>query len=354
MVRIACLSSMLLLSLPCAALKFEDATPEEAGKMRVLWVRDCGQFERDAGTGCKPWETGFRGLVYNESGRVVYPGDAYALEERLAQRELRGIPYDEVWLRSNGGDLVQGVSVGAVLRRHQATVRVPRGARCISSCTVAFLGGLFRIVDEGATYEVHAASGYLSGFRTKDDERTLKRLTSGRIEDIEEELKRFAEQEHQGKPITCRYPADNSGILQYQQCAMGSRAWAWILFVHFQQALLPPGRSRGNEQELNEWFRNPPRLSYVTSQRLKQDAVRIQAEGEATVQEILMRLERDCMAEAIAELRARAVNLGPRAEPALKILEAMYSSRITGTASLSQETLLSMGYTTKFFSMGGR
>jgi len=62
-----------------------------------------------------------------------------------------------------------------------------------------------------------------------------------------------------------------------------------------------------------------------------------------------MRLERESMQQAIDELRPMLPSLGPRAEPALHMLETMYTSRITGTASLSYETLLQMGYITKVF-----
>ena len=88
---------------------------------------------------------------------------------------------------------------------------------------------------------------------------------------------------------------------------------------------------------------------YEGTAQLQQDAERITREGETAAHEVLMRIERDAMASAIAELRKILPELGPRAEPALNMLESMFSSRIVLTAELSQETMLKMGYITRIF-----
>jgi hypothetical protein len=112
---------------------------------------------------------------------------------------------------------------------------------------------------------------------------------------------------------------------------------------------LPPGREDANRMVLRNWLRAAQPSRYRSSPQFQQDVATVKREGVAAVQEILMRLERDTMQVAIDELRRLLPELGPRAEPALRMLETMYSSRITGTASLSYETLLQMGYITKVF-----
>jgi hypothetical protein len=134
----------------------------------------------------------------------------------------------------------------------------------------------------------------------------------------------------------------------------GERETAHELFMHFQKALqplgqLPPGREESNRQRLRSLLRGSTSGAYRDSPQLMKDAERIRREGVPAAQEILMRIERDSMQQAIDELTPLLPALGPRAEPALKMLEAMYSSRITGTASLSYQTLVQMGYVTELF-----
>jgi len=244
-----------------------------------------------------------------------YAGDAAQLRAILKHRN-----YSEVRLFSNGGDLNEGVELGLVLREAQATVRVYGTNACISACTVAFMGGLFRFVDKGATYQVHAYSKYRNGLPPE--------LVNRMRFDPEGELKRFAVEELRGE--------------------MGARFWAQRLFAYFQAGVLPLGAGTPNTARLKRWLQEQTSLpGYLKSEKLKEDAERIRIEGEPAAQEIVMRIERDCMEQAVNELRPLLPELGPRVEPALNMLETMFSSRIMMTASLSQETLLRMGYITK-------
>ena len=68
--------------------------------------------------------------------------------------------YDEVWMCSPGGNVEQGKRIGVELVKARATVRVPGNFRCVSSCTIAFLGGFIRIIEPEAKYLVHASSGF--------------------------------------------------------------------------------------------------------------------------------------------------------------------------------------------------
>jgi hypothetical protein len=315
-------AALIVLVLTCAAraeaLKFEPVSANQlpANVKSALWVRDCGK-------------QGFKDPKCTDAETMFSAGDATRLT-----RELMSRSYDEVWLASGGGNLDEGVGVGEVLRRFQVTVRVPPGYRCVSSCTVAFLGGVFRYLDDGATYEVHAASRFLE---SDADGRNMKEL----IADPEPNLREWAE--------LLLYGADlQNGRFK------GARESAQILFLHFQKALhplgvLPPGQEEATRARFKSMLRTTPPLSYVQSRRLADDVAQIRREGVPAAQEILMRIERDSMQEAIEEIRADLPSLGRRAEPALKILETMYSSRITGTAVLSRQTLVQMGYVTQLF-----
>lgn len=303
------------------ALKFDPVNPKllPPGVKSALWVRDCGK-QGFADKGCAESETMF------------FKGDAAKLT-----RELTGKNYDEIWLASGGGDLDEGLGIGDVLRRFQATVRVPLGYRCVSSCTVAFLGGVFRYLDEKASYEVHAASRFLD---EDVDGEGMKRLLANPAADLREwsELLLLGADSRNGR-------------------FRGARELAHLLFLHCQKALhplgtLPPGREDQNRQRLQALLRTTPKLVYSESRQFTEDVARITREGVPAAQDILMRIERDSMQQAIEEIRAVLPALGPRAEPALRMLETMYSSRITSTAVLSRQTLVQMGYVTELFDPG--
>ena len=294
------LSLLLLLMLLCIgssvkALMFESAKLSDG--RTVLLLHDCS--DRNKKNSCKKYMTMF------------YRGDADRLSAHLSSHR-----YDEIWLWSGGGNLDEGVKVGEVLRRFQATVRVPNGKYCISACTVAFMGGLFRFVDKEATYEVHAYSRYSGELRPK-----IRRLL---LSDPEGTLYKIARDEY----------AD-------------ARNWAIRLMAHFQIGV----RGKPDYAKLQAWKSKPRgRAPYLSSARFKRDVERLRNEGVAAAQEILMRIERDAMQQAIDELREHESELGSRAVYGLDMLQAMFTSRITLTASLSQETLLKMGYITRMAS----
>jgi hypothetical protein len=318
--RVAALTVLLSLPLaaPAEALKFEPVDPKllPAGVKSALWVRDCGK-------------QGFRDGKCEEAETQFFQGDSV----RLA-RELTGRQYDEIWLASGGGSLDEGIGVGEVLRRFQATVRIPPGYRCVSACTTAFLGGVFRFIDEGATYQVHAGSWFLE-------------------ESVEENrMKAFLSDP--GKMLTAWFQRLSMGENLPTWRFKSARETAHALFLHCQKALLPlgilaPGQETANRNVFANLLRSsPPRYS---SAQLADDVARINREGIPAAQNILMRIEVDLMTQAIEELRAAVPSLGPRAEPALRILETMYSSRITGTATLSRQTMIQMGYITEMVNL---
>lgn len=292
---------------PASALLIEDALPADSSGIAALWVRDCGNLERDKNRTCEEWQTQF------------FEGDSGRLRAALYSRKAAGRLPDEVWLYSGGGDLNEGILIARLLRQFQLTVRVRAGTACISACTVAFMGGLFRFIDPGATYEVHSASRYSGSVDPK---------LAAALASQPQAFQKLAHRQY----VSARYT--------------GRR-----LFALFQRTLLLPlGRENSvqeNDQYFERWALAAPSPHWYRS--AAQDAARLGLEGQAALQDILMRIERDAMAQTVADLRAMLPSLGRRAEPALRMLEAMYLTSIKETAILNPETLLRMGYVTKEF-----
>jgi hypothetical protein len=308
------------------ALMFEEQ--RLADNTLVLWIRDCGIKESDK---CLPEHERFIGPGDYSGPREparYYVGDAETLKRRLESRRASG-GYAEIRLWSGGGDLDEGVKLGRVLRTFQTTVRVVGGTSCVSACTVAFVGGLFRFIDADATYKVHSYSRWSRGFVGRNGQAIRNRLLA---DDPESELRRLAYAEQRGDEKTGQ---------------RGAREWAAVLLSYLQDNLLPLGRSAGTRDRLQAWLRLDPPNPYLSGDQTRVDADRIRREGELAAQQILMRMERDAMERSLDELRPLLPELGPRAEPALRMIEAMFSTRITDTATLSQETLFKMGYITR-------
>ena len=285
---------------PAFGLIVEDVSNQLSQGKKILWLRDCGTLEDPKG--CSIPRSRF------------WEGDADQVNHKLAQR------YEEVWLWSGGGDSDEGMRVGRVLRRYQATVRVRRGTYCVSACSVAFLGGFFRFIEDGANYEVHAPSRFRESIDDRSDSGFTKRLAV----EPEQELRRFVVKEFQEQ-----------------------RSWAAVRFRYVQQCLVPLGRTLPSSQVLDSWVARgggaPP---YLDSKELVADAARIRNEGKPAMQEVLLKLELRAKASAFEELR-HLPGLGIRAEAALNMIETMISTRITSSAVLTPERLVSMGFVTR-------
>lgn len=78
-------------------------------------------------------------------------GDSVRLKSFLASTG----PVSEIWLDSGGGNAAEGPLVGEVIRAARLKTRVAEGFACISSCSMAFLGGIVRQIDDNALYGLH-------------------------------------------------------------------------------------------------------------------------------------------------------------------------------------------------------
>jgi hypothetical protein len=59
-------------------------------------------------------------------------------------------------LDSPGGSLLEGIALARLFQKAEISVAVMRGAQCASSCAVAFIGARKRIIQRGASIDVHA------------------------------------------------------------------------------------------------------------------------------------------------------------------------------------------------------
>lgn len=116
-------------------------------------------------------------VIQSGNGRILMAEGGVGSSEgaRLAAAISSAGNIDEVWLASPGGDLAEGIKMGRILRGKGLSVRVPANHACISSCTVAFLGGVIRTVDAGGYYGIHMFSYF---FDAGSGEESMKRMTS--------------------------------------------------------------------------------------------------------------------------------------------------------------------------------
>ena len=320
--------AVALLSQPAVAhaLTFR-VVPNDGFGSKVLLIYDCGRIKEPE--------------TCSEKTTHFHSSDPQTLTTYWKQG-----PFDEVWLVSGGGDLEAGIEMANDLRVHAQAVRVPNARRlrgagyesagapvCASSCTVAFMGGQFRSIDEGTTYKVHAASSVA----WPDVESSLPAIRKivELVNDKDVGLRRVL------------YALTDD-----------SRQTARQLFTLFQDTLWLPLKSRSaqdterlrREQELNQWEReaHEPLRSYSAAMQARDEAI-LELEGTTALQDIMMRMERQEMSGAIREIRALVPRLGRRADAALAMLESMFeTSSILETNSMPRETLVNMGYVTEF------
>jgi hypothetical protein len=281
-----------LIAAPAWALKLRTLADYLGPGVDVLLIYDCGSI--GVKEECTEDEAGFSA------------GDG-----AMVAQQLRSKSYAQVWLNSGGGDLAEGVKVGEALRDYKQFVVVPKGMTCVSSCTVAFLGGVIREVDPQGSYQVHAYSRVMMA-----TPKYLERFTG---EDGEINLDDFA-----------------------RDTEPGARGQAKKLFMYVQRMIGGVNDAQAVDAALS--LASGPYKNYRGSAQWKADLQHIKSGGIAAAQEVLMRLERSSFETYLNALIASSPDLGRRARQAAHMLEIMFSSRIQGTFPLDQKTLKENGY----------
>lgn len=318
------------------ALKFQPL--DDGFGRRVLLIADCGNLISDyvmtkddeLVPSCTEPEESFTGAgpyADPQGNEKHYRGDAQVLREYLSNGR-----FDEVWLFSGGGNLNEGIRMGNTLRTNGIAVRVPNGTRlrkagriparpmrCVSACTVTFMGGVLRFVDSGATYEVHSSSSAMAP-------------NARQLANFHELIDR------RGFSIMNDWAAE------------GTRQMAADLFSLFQDALWLPLGNTSNERlarnrVLADWVTNERRPVYPADE-LQRDSALFTLEGDAMLQDVVMKMERRALNDASTSLRGLAPRLGRRAELALDMLDRMFDVSIVQTFSLTNEAMITMGYVT--------
>lgn len=155
---------------------------------------------------CPPWPSGEspfwepmhyratptpKGVVLLAEGQIQ-SGEAGRLKAHLQKAMAQPGGISEVWFNSPGGDSEQGQAMGRVLRTLGVPTRIRPGAFCVSACSVAFLGGVFRTVETGGTYTVHMFSNFSGLASDAKLKSTVKDLQS-----LEKDSARHAAQRYQ-------------------------------------------------------------------------------------------------------------------------------------------------------------
>jgi hypothetical protein len=95
----------------------------------------------------------------NGSALVVIDGDFEAADIDIFRTKVASVstPRVVVAFQSDGGNLVAGIRIGALIREKKYTTVVPDGASCASACALAWLGGTRRLVGQDASVGFHSA-----------------------------------------------------------------------------------------------------------------------------------------------------------------------------------------------------
>jgi hypothetical protein len=95
----------------------------------------------------------------NGSALIVVDGDFEASDIDTFRTKVASLstPRVVVAFQSDGGNLVAGIRIGALIREKKFTTVVPDGASCASACALAWLGGTRRLVGQDASVGFHSA-----------------------------------------------------------------------------------------------------------------------------------------------------------------------------------------------------
>ncbi|MEM9841520.1 MAG: hypothetical protein AAF767_02685 [Pseudomonadota bacterium] len=295
----------------------------------------------------------------------------------------RSNTYDEVWMCSNGGRVSQGMAIGRKLASERATVRVPSGFSCVSSCTIAFLGGFVRIIEPDAQYIVHASSSFSA--IDPSETRVLDCLAPGAAAVCEQMNKAAppaarcgSRAQYEDPNGTClvydptspgrqrrqlgyRYMAlftmpvtENMIQVVVDQISQGDVSYTLTLLKYYQEMLLS-GQTRyirGSAYDRLErnfsllGIYNPS--NYGRDARFLADDVRAINNAEITDrvaiwQSILTDAELNVQRQMVEYIQKNNLSFGPASKDAINILDAMLLCQIQTLCRLKQEEATALG-----------
>jgi hypothetical protein len=226
-------------------------------------------------------------------------------------------------------------------------VEVPAGYQCISACTIAFMGGMLRYIDDQGKFRVHSASGFEGGVN--------KRMAAQLQANPDSALIKIAQIEQ----ISQRYLALRLYTLFYDTLDLPKNPnppaendaefckWAGGVYESdtFQDGRTDSGCDAEGQSLVS------PHFVYTDPKNTERaaDVARIRHEGPAAYQDILMRIERECMAMALKDIESTIHQPDKRTEGAREMLRAMYMTSIMDTSYMTPLQLVTMGYVNKNF-----
>jgi hypothetical protein len=70
--------------------------------------------------------------------------------EEVLTNDIHTVAFD-----SMGGNFMSSIKIGKFIREQQLNTIIPKNKKCSSACTYAFMGGVERTIDKGATFAMH-------------------------------------------------------------------------------------------------------------------------------------------------------------------------------------------------------
>lgn len=321
---------------------------------------------------------------------TVAPDDAVRIQRAIKQTGSAV----EIRLNSGGGDSAEGMKIGLVFRESNLLIRIANRSSCASACTVAFMGGNLRTIDNGAGFRVHIYSLFRDGFGQLNNRDFNFLRKSGYI--WKDELLKNPE-------------AFLLGVVKYQHGLQGGsslengmiydenyyRSPSSIKVArrfNYLRSMIQPASQRFSYDGMLRAAANLTKrlqqkraqsYEYYVKNQLAQDIKQIELGGRSAAHQIAMRIERDTAFNIIAGIceineaqpefsflsnsqkpwkvadslfslckisrfdqQSDSQNtLGQRSNFALRMIITMFESRIQGVSELSQETLFNYGFT---------
>lgn len=373
-------SSAALASMQSKGIKIEDYCSDSVrnsmpNNKQAQTKHDCMRIEK----------YGDKMLVHG----AVAKGDA----NRIARALKRHPDTSEIHLNSGGGNSAEGMQIGLVLRNSGRVVVVNRNSECASACTVAFLGGKLRRIDNGAKFQVHIYSGFMNGFTSYKNYDFNERRADGFVwtkEIIKNPASFLVSMSKSQHGIYYQSTKANISFDENKYSDVDSikvaRRFAYLRnmiqaigsnFSEYRMSREAIELSRKLQRKRIESFQH-----YINNQ-LEKDVKEIQVGGVSAAHQIAMRIERETALNLIAGLCELNLNkqqrsfiaaeqkpwevadrlleycnvsrfenstqnnnlLGSRSDAALRMIITMFESRILSVSVLSPETLFNYGFT---------
>ena len=319
--------------------------------------------------------------AFNEGGALILTGSIKPIGDAGSRHIIAAIRrgrYNEIHLCSGGGAVSQGYAMGRAFAGRRAKVKVPNGFVCASACTIAFLGGYLRTIEEQAEFMVHASSA-VSGWHP-DDEKIVSgkgwagimcqssdspaTVTHAACRQIADAARQsgaevrfeFIDRNRQRSAVALPIksfgdPLSAEFLRAYGEAQARDQIGYTVEMVQYYQTMLNDGRQQAaapyrDAVRAYRWQGVYGRGGFRAGMR---DSDRLARAGDKYArfvlwQQILTEIEVQQQHQVIRALRQSQASLGPGAREALAILDATITCRIQSACYLDQTAARQLGY----------